>query len=288
MDAVVYLNGDFIPAEEARISPFDHGFLYGYGLYETCRSYNGVIFRLAQHLKRLLRAAELLGLDATISSIGLESTCLELLKVNKLENARIRITVSAGPGDIIPESLSGSCSTVFIAARKLVLPAPDIYKQGYQVFTSNCRRNSRSLLAQIKSTCCLESLLALQEANARGGDDVIILNEKGMLTEASTANIFLVKNGVLETPTCDSGALPGITGEVVGELAQAMGIRVVRKEIPGVGLSSADEVFRTSSILEIIPITRVDGKPVGNRKPGPITNKISLAYRELVQQETRS
>jgi len=288
MDAVVYLNGEFIPAAEAKISPFDFGFLYGYGLYETFRSYSGIIFRLAQHLRRLQSSVEILGLGAGVVSLNLEKACLELLKVNRLQDARIRITISAGPGDISPDLNSCSTPTVFIAVKEHRLISPEVYQKGYQVFTASCRRNSRSFLAQIKSTCCLENILALQEAEARGGEDALILNEQDKLAEGSTANIFLVKDGGLITPSVASGALPGITGEVVRELAHSMGIDIVQREVPDHEIISAEEIFRTSSILEIMPITWINGHPISSAKPGPITNKIISAYRELVRRETGS
>lgn len=288
MEEIIYLNGELVPSSQARISPFDHGFLYGYGLYETIRSYNGIIFRLDRHLKRLQKSAELLGLDSKLAAFDLEKACYALLKINKLVDARIRITISAGTGDIVPNPQTCDQPTVFIVAHKLTPIPAEVYQRGYKVLTSGYRRNSQSPLSQIKSTCCLENVLALQEAKAKGADDALLLNEKGMLAEGSTSNIFLVKDGTLITPTIESGVLPGITREAVLELARSLGIEAVQGEVPSSEITGADEVFRTSSILEIMSLTSIDGKPVGNGKPGLITQNFMLAYSDLVNKETRS
>lgn len=288
MEETIFLNGELLPRSRARISPFDHGFLYGYGLYETIRSYDGSIFRLDRHLQRLRKSAELLGFDSKLSTSDIEKACYDLLAVNKLADARIRITISAGTGDIVPDPQTSDRPTVFIVARKITPVPAEVYQRGYKVLISGYRRNSQSPLSQIKSTCCLENVLALQEAKAKGADDALLLNEKGMLAEGSTSNVFLVKDGTVITPTIKSGILPGITREAVLELAQSLGIETVQREVPSGEITIADELFRTSSILEIMPLTHVDGKPIGNGKSGPITGKIMSAYNELVNKETRS
>ncbi|MBM3149864.1 MAG: hypothetical protein FJZ88_07570, partial [Chloroflexi bacterium] len=166
-------------------------------------------------------------------------------------------------------------------------PPPQVYQNGYKAVISSHRRNSQSPLSQIKSTCCLENVLAIQEAKASGFDEALILNEKGMLAEGSTCNIFMVKDRTLVTPTLQSGALPGITREAVLELARSLQIKAEEREVHPEELTQADEVFRTSSILEIMPITYLSEKPIGSGKPGPITQKIMSTYKELVQKETR-
>jgi len=288
MEEIIFLNGNFIPRSQARISPFDHGFLYGYGLYETVRSYNGTIFRLDRHLQRLGKSAEVLVLHSKLSTSDIKKACYDLLTINKLTDARIRITVSAGTGDIVPNPQTCDQPTMFIVARKITPVPAEVYQHGYEVVISGYRRNSQSPLSQIKSTCCLENVLALNEAKVKGADDALLLNEKGMLAEGSTSNIFLVKDGTLITPTIESGALPGITREAVLELAKSLGIEAVQREVSSNEITLADELFRTSSILEIMPLTHVDGKRVGNGEPGLITVKIMSAYSELVSRETCS
>jgi branched-chain amino acid aminotransferase group I len=287
MEETIYLNGNLVPRSHAHLSPFDHGFLYGYGLYETMRSYNGVIFRLHRHIERLHKSAQILGLAAKLASFDPEKACYDLLKANQLTDARIRLTISAGVGDITPDPKTCDQPTVFIVARQVTPPSPEVYQRGYKAIISSFRRNSQSPLAQIKSTCCLENVLAIQEAKASGFDEALILNEKGMLSEGSTCNIFLVKDKTLVTPIPQSGALPGITREAVLELAQSLRIKAEEREVNAEEIAQANEVFRTSSILEIMPITSLGEKPIGSGKPGPITQRLIVAYRELVHKETR-
>jgi len=288
MEETIFLNGHLLARSQARISPFDHGFLYGYGLYETIRCYNGTIFRLDRHLERLQKSSELLGLYTKLSTLDIEKACYDLLKINKLVDARIRITISAGTGDIVPNPQTCDQPTVFIVARKIIPVPAEVYQRGYKVVISSYRRNSQSPLSQIKSTCCLENVLALQEAKGKGADDALLLNEKGMLAEGSTSNIFLVKDEILITPTIESGVLPGITRDAVLELAQSIGVKAVQKEVRLSEITEADELFRTSSILEIMPLIYIDGKPIRDGKPGSITGKIMSAYTKLVNKEMHS
>lgn len=286
MEETIYLNGNLVPRSQARLSPFDHGFLYGYGLYETMRSYHGTIFRLGRHLERLDKSAKVLSLSSKLTSFDLEKACYDLLQANKLSDARIRLTISAGAGDITPNPQTCEQPTVFIVARQVTPPPPEVYQHGYKAIISSHRRNSQSPLSQIKSTCCLENILASQEARAAGADEALILNEKGMLAEGSTCNIFLAKDKTLISPTIQSGALPGITREAIFELAQSLKIQAVEREVHPEELAQADEIFRTSSILEIMPITYLGKKPIGSGKPGPLTQRLMSAYGELVQKET--
>ncbi|MBM3118707.1 MAG: hypothetical protein FJ006_04010 [Chloroflexi bacterium] len=286
MEDTVYLNGNVIPRSQAKLSPFDHGFLYGNGLFETMRSYNGSIFRLDRHLARLRHAAETIGIAPKLTSYDLEKACYEILKANNLADARLRLTVSAGEGDIIPNPDTCRGITVFIAARKLVPMPPEIYERGYTAVLSSWRRNSHSPLSRLKTTCYLENVLARQEARAVGADEALLLNEKSFLAEGSTTNIFLVSCQMLITASTESGALPGITREAVLELAQSMGIMLVVKQVELGELLTAKEAFLTNSILEIMPLTRLDDKPIGSGKPGTLTQRLMLAYRELIAKET--
>jgi branched-subunit amino acid aminotransferase/4-amino-4-deoxychorismate lyase len=238
-------------------------------------------------MERLDKSAQILGLAAKLASFDLEKACYDLLKANKLADARIRLTISAGAGDITPNPQACEQATVFIVARQVTSPSPEVYQRGYKAVISSFKRNSQSPLAQIKSTCCMENILAIQEAKASGFDEALILNEKGMLAEGSTCNIFLVEDKTLVTPTIQSGALPGITREVVLELAQSLRIKAEEREVHAEEIAQANEVFRTSSILEIMPITHLGEKPIGGGKPGPITQRLMVAYSELVHKEAR-
>jgi len=287
MEEIIYLNGDLTPGSKAKLSPFNFGFLYGYGLFETMRSYGGSIFRLDRHLARLHEAAKTLGIARELTAFDLEKACRDLLKANNLNEARLRLTVTAGEGDIIPNPDSCSGITVFIVARKLVPPPTESYERGYSAILSSYRRNSQSPLSRLKSTSYLENVLARQEARAAGVDEVVLLNERGFVAEGSSTNIFLVSCQMLITPSIESGALPGITREAVLELAKSMGIMTVVKQAELGELQTAREAFLTNSILEIMPLTRLDDKPIGSGKPGPVTQHLMSRYRELVAKETQ-
>jgi branched-chain amino acid aminotransferase group I len=288
MAEIIYLNGRLLPRPLARLSPFDHGFLYGYGLFETMRAYRGDIFRLDRHLSRLYRSAEALGLTHSViaseAKQSLEAACRETLRANKLKEARVRLTVSAGEGDIIPDPDSCSAPTVLITARSFTPPSPQEYERGFKAMLSSLRRDSQSPLSRLKSTSYLANILARGEAKAAGGDEGIVLNEKGCLAEGSVSNIFLVSKGVLVTPSLESGILPGITREAVLEIARSLNIDAAEREVGLAELTQAEEAFVTSSLLEIMPLTWFDGKAIGAGKPGGLTRKLMAAYRKLVDE----
>ena len=286
MEEIVYLNGEFIPRPQAKLSPFDHGFLYGYGVFETMRAYQGSIFRLNHHLDRLQQATQSLNIALQTDSSELEKACYKLLMANSLKNARLRLTISAGEGDITPNPATCKGNTIFIAAQALIPSPPETYERGYTAVVSSRRRNSRSPLSRLKSTCYLDNILAKLEAKAAGADEAVLLNEQGFLVEGSTTNIFLVSCQMLITPSIESGALPGITRQVVLELAQSMGVTVVVKQVELGELITAREAFLTNSILEIMPLTRLNNKPIGSGRPGNLTQQLISAYRELVAKET--
>ncbi|UCH42436.1 MAG: aminotransferase class IV [Dehalococcoidales bacterium] len=284
MNNIIFLNGSLLPRSQASISVLDYGFLYGYGLFETMRAYNGQVFRLERHLERLSDSIEMLGFN--IAGVDLRSAVTDVTQANNLSDARIRVTVSIGEGGMVPDP--GSCDepTVLVMAEAYQPYPPPIYHKGFKTITSTIRRNSQSPLSQIKSSCYLESLLARQQARAAGADEAILLNDKGFLTEASTSNIFLVTGSLLRTPARDSGILPGITREAILELAPQSGITSVEDNIEPDELFQAEEAFLTNSIMEIMPLTEVDGKPIGMGVSGQTTGKLVAAYSDLVKLET--
>ena len=286
MEGIIYLNGTLVPAQEAKISPFDRGFLYGYGLFETMRSYKGRVFRLERHLARLRHSAAMLALASELEAYDLEQAIYKTLEVNRLKDARIRLTVSAGLGErgLAPPNLGPI--TVMVFAQKLDLPPPQVYRKGISAAIVSTRRNSLSPLSQIKATNYLDSFVALSQAVASGAEEAILLNERGFIAECSTSNIFLVAEGILATPSLESGILPGITREAILELARDLGIEAVEREIPEADLFQAEEAFLTTSVREIVPITSVNGKPVGSGKPGTVTKRLMAAYKELVETTT--
>ncbi|MFP3898665.1 MAG: aminotransferase class IV [Dehalococcoidia bacterium] len=295
---IVYLDGRLVPRSEAKLSPFDHGFLYGYGLFETMRAYGGHIFRFDRHLARLRDSAEALGLAYDVIDGGarqsLESACTAVLEANKLGDARLRLTITAGEGDMIPDLSACSRPTVLVTARELTPLPLHKYESGFRAMLSSLRRNSRSPLSRLKSTCYAENVLARMEAGAAGCDEAIMLNERGYLAEGSTTNIFLVGKSlplrrreqarVLITPSLESGVLPGITRQAVLEIAQTLNIETSERYVEPSELVEAEEAFITNSILEVMPLTWFDGQPIGSGRPGALTGEFALAYRRLVDE----
>ena len=282
MSEIVYLNGSLMPRSQASISALDYGFLYGFGLFETMRAYRGQVFRLDSHLNRLSRAAEILGLP--IRALELKEAVMDTLRANRLDDARIRITVSPGEGEMVPDPSTCSKPTVLIMAGRYQPYPQEVYQKGFRAIVSSIRRNSQSPLSRLKSTSYLESMLAREEARAAGVDEALFLNEKGLLAEASMSNIFVVTEGTLRTPGEESGILPGITRGTILELAPQVGIAALEGDIEPDELLQAEEAFLTNSLMEIMPLTEVEGKPVGSGNPGAITQRLIAAYKEMVSQ----
>ena len=284
MSEIVYLNGSLLPRSQASISAMDYGFLYGFGLFETMRAYSGCVFRLDRHLDRLWHATETLGIGIKLPT--LKDAVSDTIRANKLGDARIRITVSIGEGGMLPDPSTCGKPTVLITAVEYKSYPEQRYQQGFRAIVSSIRRNSQSPLSRLKSANYLESMLARQEARTAGVDEAICLNEKGFLAEASMSNIFLVVEGTIKTPGKESGILPGITREVVLKLAQKQGIKSLETDIGLDELYQAQEAFLTNSLMEVMPLTEIDGKPIGSGKAGTMTQRIMLDYRTVVLQET--
>ena len=289
MAEIIYLNGRLVPRFEAKLSPFDHGFLYGYGLFETMRAYNGHIFRLDSHLTRLRCSAESIGLTHSILTTeegkqSLKAACMATLEANELKDARLRLTVSAGEGDMTPDPGTCSSPTILITAQNLVPLPLEKYETGFKAVVSFLRRNSQSPLSRLKSTCYMENVLARTAARAAGYDEAIFLNEQGYLAEGSSTNIFLVSNGELITPCFESGVLPGITRDAVLEIARTSNIKATERWVELNELIEAEEAFLTNSILELMPLTWFEGKPIGTGKPGQLTKELLAAFKKLVDE----
>ena len=282
MEEIVYLNGSLVPLSQARLSPSDYGFLYGYGLFETMRAYSGRIFRLEKHLARLSRSAKFLGIDLESDIPDLEKALYNTLQANNLSNARIRLTLSGGEGELIPDLLPQN-PTVIIVARRYTPYPPQVYEQGFKAIVSRIRRNTQSPASVIKSLNYLDNLLARRETKLAGADEAILLNEQGFLAEGSMSNIFLVSDNTLLTPSEDSGILPGITREVILELAPSMDMKTIERKIALKELLQADEAFFTNSLIEIMPLTQVGGQNIGSGRAGTVTQGLIAAYKEEVE-----
>lgn len=280
MSEIVYLNGSLIPRSQAGISVLDYGFLYGFGLFETMRAYEGQVFRLDSHLNRLVRSAKILGLPIGVTD--LEDAVMATIQANQLGDARIRITVSIGEGSMVPDPSTCKQPTVLILAGDYHPYLEQIYQKGFRAVVSSIRRNSGSPLSRLKSANYLENMLAKQEARAAGVDEALCLNEKGLLAEASMSNIFLVDDGVLRTPGEESGILPGVTRGVVLELASRLGISTLEHDVRLDEIAEAQEAFLTNSLIEIMPLTEIAGRHVGSGRPGPVTQRLMADYKKLV------
>lgn len=287
MEQYVCINGALMRREEARISVFDHGVLYGNGLFETMRAYQGSIFRLKQHLHRLFQSLECLAYPLSCSPASLEKDIYETLKANRTPDAAVRVTVTRGEGDPVPDPDTCGAPTVIIITRPYQPPAPALYGRGFSA-TMVRMRQCPSLPAVAMKTCSFINLMiARKEAKASGCNEGIVVNTDGFITECTVSNIFMVHGDRLETPSRETGLLPGITREAVLELAPHLRLQVEEGTFTPDHLLSADEAFVTNSLIEIMPLVNVDGRAVGRGTPGPVTNKLLHAYRQLVQRELK-
>jgi branched-chain amino acid aminotransferase group I len=291
MEEIVYLNGSLVPRSMARISVFDHGFLYGYGLFETMRAYNGKIFLLERHIKRLSGSAEVIGLGQKLAGIDLGKACRDTLEANKLREARVRLTVTNGESDALPWIDTGGKPTVVVTARPYTPFSAEKYGEGFRVGIASVRRCRQSVVASMKSVNYLASVMARMEAAVRGLDEALILNDDGYIAEGGGCNVFFVRDSRLVTPALNSGILPGVTREVVMELAASLGIETSQGTV-GIGvIRKCDEAFVTNAVIEIMPVTEVrdesgNSVSIGGGKPGKVTLQLIQAYRERVERET--
>ncbi len=286
MPEFVYLNGEFMPAAEARISVFDHGFLYGDGLFETMRAYHGKIFMLAEHLDRLFRSAQLLELAVPLSRQELAEALERIISLNG-ENLSVRLTVSRGPGPVGLDPRLCPQPTVVITGRPSK-PEDRLYREGAQaIFVKTPRNLAAATRVEVKSLNFLNNILARQEVIKAGADEGFMLNYLGQVTEGTVSNVFLVKDGRLATPGPEAGLLAGITRLKVMELAARDGLQVAEKVLSKQDFTAAGEVFYTNSGSEIVPVTKLDGRPVGSGCPGRITLRLLDRYRRLATEHVR-
>ncbi len=279
----VYLNGQFVPEEEAKISVFDHGLLYGDGVFEGIRAYNGYVFKLDRHIERLYDSAKAIALEIPLSKEQMTQAILETLRVNKLRSAYIRPIVTRGPGDlgVDPRRCHGKPSVIIIVKEWKSLYGEEISQRGLRAIVASTRARSPDSLSQnIKSLNYLSNIMAKIEANHVGADEAIMLDSNGFVAEGTADNVFIVKGGKIFVPPTMTN-LPGITRETVIELAQQEGIPV-REEFFGVPmLYAADECFITGTAAEIAPIIEVDGRTIGTGKPGPITQRLIEKFHAI-------
>ena len=278
----IYLNGKIVPAKDAVVSVFDHGFLYGDGIYETLRTYDGVIFKLTEHLQRFYRSASLIGLTIPFDSDQLKTAIYKTLLANSFEEAYIRLTMSRGPGAIgLDPDFCPEPTTVIIAQELTEYPAA-YYKKGISLIIAGTRRNLKEAIdPQIKSLNFLNNILAKIEAKKSNAYEAIMLNAAGKLAEGTISNIFFCKNGVLCTPSISCGILDGVTRGMIIELAVREGLVLKEDKFVKEDIYEAEEVFITNTTMEVMPVSKIDDRiyPVG---------KIAKLLRKLYRQEVKA
>jgi branched-chain amino acid aminotransferase len=275
------VDGNVVPAEEARVSALDNGFTFGDSVYETLRTYGGRPFHLDRHLGRLRRSAGRLAIEIPLSDGDLAGRLDALLARAANDESYIRMIVSRGVGDISYRFERVKGPTVVMAVRPYEPPPESHFAEGIAVIVSSVRRNHPSALdPAIKSCNLINNILAVREAQARGAVEALLLNAAGDLAEGASSNVFLVRSGTLLTPPLDAGILPGITREVVLELAARNDIPAREQRLTVEDLFGADEAFITSTLKEVAPVRTVDGRPLGNGRPGPVTLKLLSTLRE--------
>ena len=283
---LIYLNGKLVPKEEAKVSVFDHGFLYGDGVFEGIRIYNGRIFKLKEHIERLYASAHAIDLKPPLTQEELLQATVETVRANNLGDGYIRIVISRGEGDLGLDPKKCPNPTVVIIADKIAIYPEEVYKKGMKIITVSTRRNSpQALNPNIKSLNYLNNILAKIEANRANVPEAIMLSIEGYVAEATGDNIFIVKNKTLITPPLHLGVLPGITRQTVIELAKERGIITEEKHFTLYDVYTADECFLTGTAAEIVPVVEVDGREINGGVPGEITLLLMKDFHEYVKKE---
>ncbi len=280
-EAKIFFNGTMVPAREARVSVFDHGFLYGDGIFEGIRAYGGRVFKLQEHLDRLYDSAKSILLEIPYSKQALGAAVCDTVRSNHLIDAYIRLVVSRGPGDLGLDPTKCAEPSVIIIADRIALYPEEFYRKGLQLASVSTRRPATDVLnPAIKSLNYLNNILAKIEANLRGLPEVVLLNHQGYVVEGTGDNIFMVKNGTLITPPVYSGILNGITRQCVIGLAQQLDVRCLEQNMTLHDLYTADECFLTGTAAEIVPAVGCDGRVIGDGTVGPVTTATLKAFHD--------
>lgn len=282
----IYLNGEFVRRDEAKVSVFDHGFLYGDGIFEGIRCYEGNVFRLDDHLKRLYESALSIMLEIPLSFEEMKAAVVETIRKNQLKNSYIRLVVSRGEGDLGLDPRNCKKPNVIIIADQIKLYPQELYDNGMEIVTIPTRRNIPDALnPKIKSLNYLNNILAKIEAARAGVMEALMLNTEGYVCECTGDNVFIVKNGRVMTPPTYLGALDGVTRRVIMEICRDLGVECSEQPFTRHDVFVADECFLTGTAAEIIPVTKLDGRPIGTGKPGPMTKRLIEEFRKRVTVE---
>jgi branched-chain amino acid aminotransferase len=290
MRGAVYVNGKIAAADQAVVPVYDHGFVYGEGVYETLRTYNRVPFLYDRHMRRLRQSAERLLLDVPFSDAALLQWMDQTVAAaGELQEAYIRVLLTRGVGDLNYDPKSTPTPTTVIIVKPLEVPAPRVFNDGIRISLVDMLRNHpKSVNPIIKSNNLLNNALAMQAAYRAGAEEALMCNYRGELTECSQANFFLVRGGAALTPKSDAGLLEGVTRAFIFELGREIGIDVREAVLTPDDLESADEMFITSTTRELSPVVNVDGRAVGSGKPGPVTKQLLDLYQRRALELTRA
>jgi len=283
-EATIYLDGKFVPEADAKVSVFDHGLLYGDGVFEGIRFYNGRVFRLEEHLERLWDSGRSICLEIPMSRAEMTKALLETIRRNDLREGYIRLVVTRGVGNLGLNPALCKRPSVIIIATTIALYSKEVCEAGLTVVTCATRRtNAAALNPAVKSLNYLNNVMARIEANLAGADEALMLNDAGNVAECTADNVFIIKRGQVFTPPIAAGALRGITRSVVFEIAAELGLKITETDITRHDVFVADECFLTGTAAELIPVIKADGRPIGTGKPGPLTARMIGRFRELTR-----
>jgi branched-chain amino acid aminotransferase len=286
MDPKVYINGKLFDKAEAKVSVFDHGLLYGDGVFEGIRAYSGRVFRLQQHVDRLYESAKGIHLEIPMPRAAMADAINQTLASNKLIDAYIRVVVTRGAGSLGLDPRKTTDPQIIIITDKIALYPPELYEHGLKIITAATTRNHPNAVnPRIKSLNYLNNIMGKIEATQAGCLEALMLNHKGELAECTGDNVFVVQHGKIHTPSSDSGILEGITRAAVIELAQSAGYTVIERTMDRLDVFKADECFLTGTAAELIPVVECDGRVIGDGRPGPITRELSKRFHALVREE---
>lgn len=284
MNLKIYIDGSFYDQAEAKISVFDHGLLYGDGVFEGIRFYNDRVFRLDEHIDRLWDSARAIAMDVPMSKSEVIAATLETIRQNELHDGYIRLVVTRGVGSLGLSPDSCRRPSIIIIAATIALYPEDLYHKGLTMVTCSTRRTPPAALSpRVKSLNYLSNILAKLEAQNAGAGEGLMLNEQGYVTECTGDNIFVVKKGEISTPPLNSGILAGVTRAVVFELAEKLHIRTVERDLIRHDIYIADECFLTGTAAEVIPAVQLDRRLIGNGQPGAVTLRLIESFRELTR-----
>ena len=280
----IYIDGKYYDEKNAKISVFDHGLLYGDGIFEGIRAYHGRVFKLKEHIDRLFRSAKAILLEVPLRHAEVMKAVVETCRRNNIQDGYIRLLVTRGAGTLGLNPNRCKKPSLVIIADKIQLYPRELYEKGLEIVTVATTRNLHSALnPAIKSLNYLNNVLAKIEANNAGCEEAIMMNAEGFVAECTGDNIFIVQAGQLFTPPLSAGALYGITRGVVIDLARAAGVKVAEPNLTRYDLFNADECFLTGTGAELIPVVKIDGRVIGEGKPGPLTLKLVDKYRALTK-----